>query len=330
MWSCARRLGWKDGQGGRKQADWLTQSQLKARTGRASEAISRAIDGLVQQRDRSVVRRRGRERYLRPRRPGERCAGRMLFGRGSRRLWTRRKPHRILRVRPCSDPPPISRACRWMPTVRLPNRGIHKANRVLSGFRTSQSEHDKRNSGQNHTWRCAAGRADGWGQRLWKTPWRVEQEESDRNRHGAQRPFGCAAVPPGVSGAVCPGRALKASRRRLRGDATAGWSRGCCRSTATSALLELVEPGSSRARMRGRRKRGYALSCFPTLLPTLLMEAGRVHRTARRRAFSNAGCDTAARPPILAAGRRHQRSLTRPCSSAIPACCDRRCASQPP
>ena len=43
-------LGWRDPQTGkRKQMDWLTQGQLKRRTGRASEAISHAIDALVRQ-----------------------------------------------------------------------------------------------------------------------------------------------------------------------------------------------------------------------------------------------------------------------------------------
>jgi hypothetical protein len=41
-------LGWYDGASGlRKERDWLTRSQLKARTGRNSEAIALAIDVLV-------------------------------------------------------------------------------------------------------------------------------------------------------------------------------------------------------------------------------------------------------------------------------------------
>lgn len=42
-------LGWQalDDQSRRKERDWLTQSQLMRRTGRASEALSRAVDGLV-------------------------------------------------------------------------------------------------------------------------------------------------------------------------------------------------------------------------------------------------------------------------------------------
>lgn len=42
-------LGWHDASGLRKERDWLTRSQLKARTGRNSEAIAQAIDALVRQ-----------------------------------------------------------------------------------------------------------------------------------------------------------------------------------------------------------------------------------------------------------------------------------------
>ena len=42
-------LGWQASPGAaqRKERDWLTQSQLMRRTGRASEAVARAVDGLV-------------------------------------------------------------------------------------------------------------------------------------------------------------------------------------------------------------------------------------------------------------------------------------------
>ena len=45
-------LGWQDGPdpSRRKERDWLTQSQLMRRTGRASEAVSAAVDGLVRAR----------------------------------------------------------------------------------------------------------------------------------------------------------------------------------------------------------------------------------------------------------------------------------------
>jgi len=44
-------IGWQSAQKGqRKSRDWLTQSQLQTRTGRATEALSRAIDALVRRR----------------------------------------------------------------------------------------------------------------------------------------------------------------------------------------------------------------------------------------------------------------------------------------
>ena len=41
--------GWLTGNGRRKTRDWFTQSQLMARTGRRSEAVSKAVDSLVRQ-----------------------------------------------------------------------------------------------------------------------------------------------------------------------------------------------------------------------------------------------------------------------------------------
>jgi hypothetical protein len=40
-------LGWRRSDGSRKQSDWIAQSQLKRRTGRSSEALSRAVHRLV-------------------------------------------------------------------------------------------------------------------------------------------------------------------------------------------------------------------------------------------------------------------------------------------
>ena len=53
--------GWQAGPGlsQRKDRDWLTQSQFMQRTGRASEAISHAVDALVQAGLISVTDRRG-------------------------------------------------------------------------------------------------------------------------------------------------------------------------------------------------------------------------------------------------------------------------------
>lgn len=46
---CRQTLGYASGDrtGRRRSRDWLTHRQLKARTGRASAAVSKAVDGLV-------------------------------------------------------------------------------------------------------------------------------------------------------------------------------------------------------------------------------------------------------------------------------------------
>ena len=49
-------------------------------------------------------------------------------------------------------------------------------------------------------------------------------------------------------------------------------------------LLELLER-FFQSEDAWAKKRGYALSCFPTMLPTLLMEEGRA-KAAQRRAFA--------------------------------------------
>ena len=139
-------LGWEDGQGGRKRADWLTQSQLKARTGRASEAVSRAIDGLVQKGLIQVCTRR-RERSCNP--AGAAALPGRLFCSG----WL----------------PQGSDAPQNAPGMRRGKRPFAKRTRPFGrrrgffGFRSSETEHDKRNPEQNHTYRCAARTAPGWG-----------------------------------------------------------------------------------------------------------------------------------------------------------------------
>ncbi len=55
-------LGWQDGSdpSRRKERDWLTQSQLRRRTGRASEAVSAAVEALVRAKLIEVQDGRGR------------------------------------------------------------------------------------------------------------------------------------------------------------------------------------------------------------------------------------------------------------------------------
>jgi len=75
-------LGWQDGPdpSRRKERDWLTQSQLMRRTGRASEAVSAAIDGLVRARLIEVQDKWGRPLVT----PAER---RRFLGKLYYRLW---------------------------------------------------------------------------------------------------------------------------------------------------------------------------------------------------------------------------------------------------
>jgi hypothetical protein len=83
-------LGWLDPlTGQRKEADWLTHSQLKARTGCASEAISKAIDSLIRRSLIEVLADTGEPLLTAQSR--RRCAGRLFF-RLSGRILARLTP----------------------------------------------------------------------------------------------------------------------------------------------------------------------------------------------------------------------------------------------
>jgi|GEM_PF-2597351 len=75
-------IGWRSPDGrGRKSRDWLTQSQLKRRTGRASEALSRAVDGLVRRGLIEVVDEQGSGLTTAAER--RRCRGRLYYRLGA-------------------------------------------------------------------------------------------------------------------------------------------------------------------------------------------------------------------------------------------------------
>ena len=72
-------LGWVSPDGkGRKRRDWLTHSQLKRRTGRAGEAVSRAVDRLVRRGLIEVVDRKGSSIHTASER--RRLRGRLYYG----------------------------------------------------------------------------------------------------------------------------------------------------------------------------------------------------------------------------------------------------------
>lgn len=83
---CRQTLGFAspDGRGGRKARDWLTHRQLKTRTGRASAAVSRAVDGLVRK---SLIEVRGLDGtpLLTPQ-ERRRCQGALFFNLAPRLL----------------------------------------------------------------------------------------------------------------------------------------------------------------------------------------------------------------------------------------------------
>ncbi len=72
-------LGWQVGKDPlvRKERDWLTQSQLMRRTGRASGAVARAVDGLVRRGLIDVLD--GAERLLMTPAERRRCLGRLYY-----------------------------------------------------------------------------------------------------------------------------------------------------------------------------------------------------------------------------------------------------------
>jgi len=70
-------LGWSAFEGARKGEDWLSHKQLQLRTGRASEAVSRAIQELI---DKGLIRLRGEEGQILSRaQDRERYRGRIYF-----------------------------------------------------------------------------------------------------------------------------------------------------------------------------------------------------------------------------------------------------------
>jgi hypothetical protein len=71
-------IGWRDNASGRRKArDWLTQGQLRRRTGRGSEALSHAVDGLVRRGLVVVTNASGKPLSTRTLR--RRCGGRLYF-----------------------------------------------------------------------------------------------------------------------------------------------------------------------------------------------------------------------------------------------------------
>ena len=253
-------LGWEDGQGGRKREDWLTQSQLKARTGRASEAVSRAIEGLVQKGLVQVCSEAGEA--LATTQERRRCPGRLLFGLAPQALDTPQAAPSMQVESPCSQ----SEHGHSESEEPCSFSELRKAN-------TTKETKDK------------------------STPIGVQAEK----RNGGEKAVD-KSVPEKTALAAnsTPDRFTSDARRFLlayqelfarhsvRGEPPPlAWGRdgklvkGLLAQYGYERLLELLAR-FFQSEDAWVRKRGFALACFPTLLPTLLMEEGRVQAAQRR------------------------------------------------
>ena len=283
-------FGWEDGQGGRKQADWLTQSQLKARTGRASAAISHAIDGLVQKKLIAVCDEAGALLCT----PQERrnCPGRLLF-----RLVAQDQDARQasgLRDTTLESGSTAHACLESEQTSSLSEQGysqseVHKAN-------TTKETKTKR------------------------TPDGVAREEDPLvekpvdNSRGMQEK-NTASIPVQKSGSevqrfLLAYQELFATRSAQGEMPPIAWGRdgklvkGLLAQYSYERLMELLQ-AFFRSEDVWVKQRGYALACFPTLLPTLLMGAGRP-----KAGQENAGRSAHATPLVIhsAASQQWQRA----------------------
>ena len=260
-------LGWEDGQGGRKAADWLTQSQLKARTGRASEAVSRAIDGLVRKGLIQVCSEAGE--VLATPQARQRCTGRMLFGLAPQALDT----PQAASDSPC---PPLQRPSADKQGISVDaDSSLSEQGHSQSEQGYSVSELRKANTTKETQDKSTPGGVP--QEELTAVDKPVENSLPDGARKEA------AIVSAGAASDVR--RFLRAyqeqfSKQSARGEPPPlAWGRdgklvkGLLAQYGYARLLELLTR-FFQSEDAWVRKRGYALSCFPALLPTLLMEGG--------------------------------------------------------
>ncbi len=210
-------LGWREGSG-RKKRDWLTHAQLKAHTGRSSEAVSQAVNALVKK---MLIETCDEEGIL-LKTPEDRraCAGRLYF-----RLGAKAIPERGL-LRKTETHLPISE-------------------RHVSQSEDAKSKTTKERSDKTITHAEAGSRFS------------AEAKDATRFLQGYMQRFrqrSARGEPPPIRWE----RDLRLAEELL---SQYGYAR-------LSGLLErFFESKDPRV-----KKRGYALSCFPVLLPALLME----------------------------------------------------------
>ena len=274
--------GWEDGQRGRKAQDWLTQSQLKQRTGRASEAISRAIDGLVQKGLILVCDEVGKP--LATPQERRRCTGRMLFCMSPQTLVAPQEASGGVGASPQSGAAEeragdqatsssiskegysqnehrrseseqsysISEARYSVSEVRKANTTKETKDKTTPDGVTPQKRADGDKPVDNFQTRKASTDKDTASQRAGSDVQRFLGAYQELfQQHSAQ-----GELPPmawGRDGKLVKGLLAQYGYERLR-----------------ELLARFFASEDAWV-----RKRGYALACFPTLLPTLLMQDGR-------------------------------------------------------
>lgn len=248
-------LGWEDGVGGRKSQDWLTHGQLRARTGRSSEAVCRALDALVQ---RGLLEVRDERGGLLPT-PQERrgASGRLYFALGAAAGASERQP-----------------TYEAAPGVSESEESISQSETAKA--KTTKETEDKKTPDGVRRFPSPPGDkpVDNGTQRIGENGSRSDKGEPD----------------PDVRRFLLAYRELFAQHSARGEPPPIRWGRdgrlvkGLLAQYGYERLLELLE-GFFVSGDAWVRKRGYALDCFPTLLPTLLMDK-EAPAVARRRAVA--------------------------------------------
>lgn len=285
-------LGWQgEGAGERKQQDWLTHGQLKARTGRSSEAVCRSLDTLVRRGWIEVRNEAGTLLGTPQQRRG--CLGKLFF-----RLGATAAPGvtSVGAVRVSAGEVPF-----------LDKEGVPKSeisdSESEAGIQTIEITKAKTTKETDDK----------------TTPEGVQtQQSAPVEKCGENSPAASQRSSRAKATAANPDvrRFLRAyqelfARQSARGEPPPmSWGRdgklvkGLLAQYGYERLLELLAR-FFQSEDAWVRKRGYALACFPTLLPTLLMsDAADPSVTGREARGCAAATPVVTRPP---AGQQWQQ-----------------------
>ena len=254
-------LGWQGaGEGERKQQDWLTHGQLKARTGRSSEAVCRSLDALVQRGLVEVCNEAGILLSTPQQRRG--CLGKLFFGLGAAAVPTTSvggADYAGAAEVPFTDEEGIPKSEKAFSESEIGAMSIE-----ITKAKTTKETEDKR------------------------TPEGVKgSEPAPVEKSGENSPVASQRSPHAKATAADPDvkRFLMAYQELFARQSAHGepppmsWGRdgklvkGLLAQYGYERLRELLAR-FFQSEDAWVKKRGYALACFPTLLPTLLMSDG--------------------------------------------------------